>query len=173
VRASRQFGIVAAFTASLVTAAPAPILAGDPAPASAKQTPTRDVRLDAAGGLSGRLVTSEGEPVAGVPILLHFNEQTIAEARTGLDGSYRFDGLRGGLHTITTPNQLIACRLWTNEAAPPQAQDQIVLSQSAIRGNGAGGAGIVGVSALILAGAALGIGLYALDQAKDDDIGSL
>lgn len=50
-----------------------------------------------AGDLAGQVHDAHGAPAAGVLVVM---EETGAEALTGADGSYRFEALDAGQHTI-------------------------------------------------------------------------
>jgi hypothetical protein len=103
-----------------------------------------DVVLRPGGVLEGRVVCPEGRAngatVAGLPVVLLRAAQTIATTVTDAQGEFTFGNLRGGLYRVVIPAadgpHWRFCRLWTPQAAPPQASDRVsvLLGHRLIRG---------------------------------------
>lgn len=79
----------------------------------------QDVKLQAGGILTARIVNAQGNPVAGEQVSILFQGKEVAAVVSDADGFATVSGLRPGLHAIATPTGTSACRLWNSETAPP------------------------------------------------------
>ena len=79
----------------------------------------QDVKLQAGGILTARIVNAQGNPVAGEQVSILFQGIEVAAVVSDADGFATVSGLRPGLHSIATPTGTSACRLWNAETAPP------------------------------------------------------
>ncbi|GAA3802461.1 MFS transporter [Amycolatopsis tucumanensis] len=62
----------------------------------------RDVEMSGAGGLSGVVRSSAGQPVGGATLVLTDDRgEVVSSVVTGGDGWYHFDDVPGGVHTLT------------------------------------------------------------------------
>lgn len=86
-----------------------------------------DVALDANGTLNGQILTVNGIPVAGTKVAIQQQGQEVATATTDAQGSFRVDGLRGGVYMVSTPEGTVIYRVWSNRLAPPSASKGILL----------------------------------------------
>ena len=105
-----------------------PVSAVPPA-AGAKTSPAafQDVRLGNEGTLAGQLLDANGRPVAQQPVALFQGTKALVETRTDAAGRFAFPQVRSGVYQLTEGTVCVACRAWTNAAAPPAAQGQVLL----------------------------------------------
>ena len=107
------------------------------APARARESaplPThvvRDVELRDGGLLVGRIVDANGRPVVATEVTIISGEKPLASTRTDAEGVFAVAQLRGGVHAITTSENVQVCRLWAPGTAPPQAPQSIELVNDA------------------------------------------
>ena len=106
-----------------------------------EQTPShesvmQDVKLQAEGTLTARVVDLQGNPVVGEHVSVMFRGKEIAAVVSDEDGFATASGLRPGLHAIVTPTGTTACRLWNADTAPPTATSvpAVVSDAEIIRG---------------------------------------
>lgn len=133
-----------------------------------------DVALAEGGVLQGQIVTAQGAPANGVPVVVQHSGTDVAQTVTDQKGIFKIAGLRGGVHQVLAAGQQSSVRLWSAHSAPPVAQPAMLLvanSDDVVRGNHSGlgpggGWGTVGAIVLI-AGIA-----YAIYEIADDDSGS-
>ncbi len=95
-----------------------------------------DVRLAEGGSFAGRLLDPAGKPLAGQTVQLRQADRTLAQTRSGDRGEFSFDEVRGGVYQVTIGASAVACRAWTDQAAPPAATGElaIVTHPDVIRG---------------------------------------
>jgi hypothetical protein len=89
-----------------------------------------DVVLDGENQLHGQVVDGSGGPCPGQVALLR-DGQPLEKLTADADGRFAIRVLRGGTYQLATADQVTTLRVWTQEAAPPRAQRQIVV----VRGN--------------------------------------
>ncbi len=95
----------------------------------------RDVALQSDGAFSGRTVGREGQLLGGQLVSLWHNRRELARTQSTADGVFSFRDLRPGHYQIMTTDDIVNCRLWATNTAPPAAQNAIVLySGSIVRG---------------------------------------
>ena len=120
----------------------------------------QDVRLQAGGILTARIVNAQGNPVSGEQVSILFQGKEVAAVVSDADGFATVSGLRPGLHAIATPTGMSACRLWNAETAPPASASvpAVVSDAQVIRGQfGAFNLPMVVVLAAAAAGVVLAI----------------
>ncbi|MEX2093512.1 MAG: carboxypeptidase-like regulatory domain-containing protein [Pirellulales bacterium] len=112
------------------------------APAAAKEiVPAkapiiRDVELAVGGLLVGRLLDANGRPLDNADISIQSGSKTLASTRTDAEGVFAVSNLRGGVHQITTADNVQLCRLWAHGTAPPRTAKSIdvVSGSDVVRG---------------------------------------
>ena len=107
-----------------------PVHSAAAAPSSASTAPTptiHDVRLDAHGALRGQLIDKNGQPCANQSVALGQTSRPLAQTRTDAAGNFAFAPVRSGVYYLTDGRIALACRAWTNHAAPPAAQPRVLL----------------------------------------------
>lgn len=100
-----------------------------------------DVALLGEGLLMGQVVNSAGQPVVGAPVVLSSQGQEIARCQTDKRGIFQVRGLNGGAVEVSSVGVTGTCRLWSPGAAPPAAQQGllIVAEGEVVRGQHMGG----------------------------------
>ena len=86
------------------------------------------------GTLHGKLLSSNGKPVAGAVVAASKNGKVVAKTTTKQDGSYELSGLTSGTHTVSMADGQFPVRFWSKDAAPAAAKTQLTVSQTAVRG---------------------------------------
>jgi hypothetical protein len=110
-----------------------------------------DVAMADGGVLHGQLIDLQGSSVAGVPVSVLAQNQEVARATTANDGQFAVQGLRGGVYQVAAGQGQGVYRLWTNNAAPPSAQQNaIVYTQNP--GQGSGGLKMLLTNPIVIAG---------------------
>lgn len=106
-----------------------------------------DLALAPGGELRGQVLDHNGQPRTDCTVQVSYQNQCIASVRTGSQGEYRVTGLRGGLHSIATPEGATLCRLWAPGSAPPHAAEQLLLvrGDTVVRGNRSGRYAMAGI----------------------------
>ncbi|MCA9011352.1 MAG: carboxypeptidase regulatory-like domain-containing protein [Planctomycetaceae bacterium] len=96
----------------------------------------QDVKLQTGGILTARIVNAQGNPVAGEQVSILFQGKEVAAVVSDADGFATVSGLRPGLHAISTPTGMSACRLWNADTAPPASASvpAVVSDAEVIRG---------------------------------------
>ncbi|MBX3441541.1 MAG: carboxypeptidase regulatory-like domain-containing protein [Planctomyces sp.] len=103
-----------------------------PAAESAEDAPAiRDVALTENGSFQGRVIDDQGQALDGVVVSLHRRgDEQPRETTTDGTGRFRFNNVRGGIYTLTTPQSEATYRMWTADAAPAQALKTVVIQGS-------------------------------------------
>jgi hypothetical protein len=121
--------------------------AGEPAP----RPPVVDVALSDGGVLHGQVVDLRGTAVAKAPVSLATQQRSVAGVTTAADGTFKLQGLKGGVYRVATAQGRGIFRLWSPGTAPPAAQtsaivytqnqvvDRNVVTYTQNPGGGAGG----------------------------------
>ena len=86
-----------------------------------------DVALSDGGALQGKVVDLQGSGVAGVPVSVKIQDRNVATATTAADGTFRIQGLRGGVYQVAAGQGQAVYRLWSAGTAPPVAQTSAVV----------------------------------------------
>lgn len=113
-----------------------PVLAGEPV-----EIRTSDVALKAGGLLSGTVLNTAAQPVAGVAVSVLHDEKVVATSISNEKGDFSIKGLRNGAHIVKVGVTQQAVRLWSTNTAPPAAVENIavVVDEEAVRGQMATG----------------------------------
>ena len=88
------------------------------------------------GELNGKLLNANGKPVEGAAVSVSKNGKVVAKTVTKTDGSYTVAGLSNGTHTVSLADGKFPVRLWSKDTAPASSVTRLVVSQSAVRGQG-------------------------------------
>src|SRR5262245_26889988 len=86
-----------------------------------------DVQLSESHQLVGQFVDANGQPLSEQPLLLQRGTRLLAKTVTDQDGRFQFDNINGGLYQLRTSNQIVACRCWMPNTAPPRAAQQLLV----------------------------------------------
>jgi hypothetical protein len=86
-----------------------------------------DVALGDGGVLHGRVVNLQGSGIPGTPVTLKAGERTVAVGTTSADGSFRAEGLKGGIYQVVTVQGQGIYRVWSAGTAPPAAQTEAII----------------------------------------------
>jgi hypothetical protein len=89
--------------------------------------PVLDVALRDGGVLQGRVVNLQGSGVPGTSVTLRAGDRTVAAGTTAADGSFRAEGLKGGMYQVVTVQGQGIYRLWSAGTAPPAAQSEVIV----------------------------------------------
>lgn len=116
---------------------PQGLLAAPKAVAPAIQA--RDVALSGNGSLSGVVMTSQAKPIAGTPVTLLKNGETVAAAVADSNGKFSFAQVKSGTYVIAVRDgaetKATPIRVWKSEAAPANAARNLAfVSQNVVRG---------------------------------------
>jgi len=111
-------------------------------PVNSAKRPTaavRDIALGAGGKLSGRVIDTQGRPLANRLVSVRQGRRVIANAITDTRGRFTIRGLRGGTFLLATPGAMTIIRAWSAETAPPPATAEVtlVVLQRIVRGQDA------------------------------------
>jgi type III secretion system FlhB-like substrate exporter len=87
----------------------------------------RDFAISDSGVLRGKVLDRQGQPVANSPVVLLNGRSEVARAQSDARGDFQFQMVKGGLHQVATNGDMVVCRLWTAAAAPPAAQNAVLL----------------------------------------------
>lgn len=104
-----------------------PSSASDETLASGPRPTLWDVRLDEHGTLRGRLIDGALRPLAERRVALWQAGQTMAVVSTDDQGLFRVPLVRGGVYQLSVGEASATIRVWTAQAAPPAAVQQLVL----------------------------------------------
>jgi hypothetical protein len=98
--------------------------------------PVLDLALGRTGVLSGQFLDHAGRPSAGARVLLWHGKKLVDRVVTDNNGQFSFTDLSGGVYRVECNGQVLDCRVWTPDLAPPQSKDLLVLirHESASRG---------------------------------------
>lgn len=116
---------------------PQPLVAGNPAPASA----VVDVALRDGGVLIGQVVDEQGAAVENVGVSLRYQDRDLTASKTTKEGYFAFKGLRGGVYQVVAAKGHGVYRVWSPGTAPPAAQEGalVVSGDKVVRGQQSGG----------------------------------
>jgi hypothetical protein len=127
-----------------------------------------DVALTPQGQLLGRVVDHSGQPQAKQEVIVRQGNIEVARATTNERGVFQVSQLRGGVYEVASGATSGTYRMWTPQAAPPQAGEQalLVVGENGTRGQyGMIGSGKVILIAIATTGVVLG--LVALKRISD------
>jgi hypothetical protein len=136
-----------------------PALAGEPV-----DIRSSDVALSTGGLLSGTVLNTAALPVAGVGVSVLHEDKVVAKSMSNEKGEFTVKGLRNGAHVIKVGTTQQRVRLWSADAAPPAAVENIavVVNDDVVRGQAALGAlgGAGGSAGMAAAAVVAGVGGY-------------
>jgi hypothetical protein len=89
--------------------------------------PIRDVALQAGGVLRGQIVDEQAMPQAQTRVAIVKQNEAVAVAETDQEGRFSVAGLKAGTYELVTAESGAAYRFWSPQAAPPAAQDAVLL----------------------------------------------
>jgi hypothetical protein len=87
----------------------------------------RDVALGVNGSMSGQLVDVQGRARGQQIVVAVRHGAAPLQTQTDANGRFQFTGLTGGTYQVATADAALVCRCWTNQAAPPSAQRELLL----------------------------------------------
>lgn len=90
----------------------------------------KDVAMGADGQIHGQVVDAAGAGVPSIPVSLHMYNKEVATATTDKDGQFAVSGLKGGVYEVKGPQTSGEFRIWHADAAPPNAAEKVVLTQT-------------------------------------------
>lgn len=132
-----------------------------------------DVMLDANGTLAGQFVDAQGQPVDGATVGVFLAGKLVARTTTSKTGTYGVAGLKDGVYEVSCAGTTRSFRVWSNQIAPPAAQQTatIVADGNVVRGQGSIDGPLSGTNGLALGLGVAGItlGTIAIVEANDDD----
>ncbi|MGI9455313.1 MAG: carboxypeptidase regulatory-like domain-containing protein [Aeoliella sp.] len=100
-----------------------------------------DFALTQGGTLQGRLLDSDGQPVANRVVTVGRGESANAST-TDKNGNFSVSGLQGGSYEFTDADGIKASfRLWAPDTQPPSAQSGQLLLSAEAKGKGGNGNG--------------------------------
>ncbi len=129
----------------------------------------KDVALQAGGRLTGHVVDGQGRPMKGATVTVRQRDRVLATTTTDSKGRFQVMNLRGGSYEIAAGQGSGLYRVWTEQAAPPNARNSvaIVSKASVIRGQLFSGTNaLVTTGVLVLAGGGIA---WAISESNDDD----
>lgn len=91
----------------------------------------RDVELNQAGALVGRLVDQAGRARAQQTVAISHRGQVIAHARTDDGGFFAAPVKKGGVYVVQVGNTVSMLRAWAAKTAPPSAAKGALLVSNA------------------------------------------
>jgi len=150
--------VVSAVIVSTVVGSSPAIAAGPLAPPSQAAPQTiQDVSLAPGGLFRGQLVATNGQAIAGTPVVLQQQNRPLAETVTNERGEFAFQGVPGGIYLVSAAGEASTYRLWAPNTAPPVAQPAAMLVQQGdiVRAQ-VGGSGLI-LSTLVVGGLTWGI----------------
>jgi len=92
-----------------------------------RQTVIVDVALTQGNLLRGQLVNGEGAARAGIQVTVSADLWVICQTTTDEQGVFAVRMERGGMYTLSDGTTSTLVRVWTNQAAPPSANDGVLM----------------------------------------------
>ncbi len=89
-----------------------------------------DVKLNSDGLFVAQLVSTTGQPLSGRQLKISDRSNSLTTATTSPQGRVAVPGLNGGVFKVAYGNQSTILRLWTCNAAPPNAVSDLLLVQN-------------------------------------------
>jgi hypothetical protein len=116
-------------------------LGAGPAPSPARSA-VRDIELQEGGVLSGQLLNMTGQPSAKAKFALVDRFGDTRPVVTDVEGKFRVAGLRGGSYNLVVAEGAVPVRVWAKGTAPPHAQSELLMLDSALTARGQAGGGL-------------------------------
>ena len=133
-----------------------------------------DVVLDSENLLHGQLLNASAAPAQGQLLLLK-DGQSLGRLSTGADGRFAVRLSQGGTYQLATADRVTTIRVWTRRAAPPSAQQQLVLVQGDVFRGQRGRIHYSSISPWVVAGVvavAIGVPIVLANHRQDRGNGS-
>ena len=89
-----------------------------------------DVRLNSDGLFVAQLVSNTGQPLSSRQLKISSREKLLTAVTTSPSGRVAVRGLNGGVFQIDYADQSTIFRLWTANAAPPNAASELMIVQN-------------------------------------------
>ena len=95
-----------------------------------------DVKLSSDGAVSGRLIRSNGERIAGAVVVAKQGAIEAGQSVTDDQGRFEFRNLKSGVYDFGAGNTVGHYRVWTEKSAPPSAMPHclLVIGENGARG---------------------------------------
>lgn len=143
------------------------VSAADVQPATGRQMAIVDVSLTQDSLLRGQVVNRAGTPKAGAQMTLASGGEIVARGVTDDQGLFALKVEKGGIYALSDGQTSALVRAWTSQAAPPTANNGVLMvsDRNVTRATlGDGGLGtVVGWAAV------LGVTAAVIIAAADDD----
>jgi len=119
--------VVALSTVGLL--APQMVIAESPQAAQQQsyESMSLDVALQSGGTLKGQVVDAQGAAQAGLDVIVESRGRQVTQAITDHDGTFSVENLRGGTYVVRAADQVVTCRVWAANTAPPSATDGVLV----------------------------------------------
>lgn len=129
-----------------------------------------DVALRDGGIFVGKVVSTQGAPVASAAVSIRQGDNEVAQTVTNEEGVFAAQGLHNGVYQVVADNGVASYRFWSAEMAPPAANNSalIVTGNTVVNGQGGIGSWVRNHPLLVAAGVATAIAVP-LAVADDDD----
>ena len=88
----------------------------------------RDVRLGKGGRFQGQIVGAEGEPLANMPVHVRSSQGAVV-VQSDARGAFSASNVGAGEIEITTPRGKHQLRGWSDQSAPPAAENAAFLRE--------------------------------------------
>jgi hypothetical protein len=108
------------------------------APAIQEKTVLADVALNGEGKLVGQVVDHQGIPRANSVVkVATMHGEVVSQTRTDAQGNFAANVGKGGIFLVSGEMNSSAVRVWTQNAAPPAANEAVMFvdDNQAVRGN--------------------------------------
>lgn len=86
-----------------------------------------DVALSPDGTLRGQVLSPQGRGLPGVHVAVSAGARDLGSTVTNTEGRFELRNLKGGVLTLTAAQSRTTVRAWTNKAAPPAANNDVLL----------------------------------------------
>ena len=86
-----------------------------------------DVSLDEEGVLSGQVVNRQGVPLVQTAVMVRSAGTIVAVSKTDAQGQFAVRDLSGGTYEVIGAGSGGVYRVWTADASPPAATEQVTL----------------------------------------------
>jgi hypothetical protein len=150
----------------------------DPARPSGPPQPARtlDVTLAEDHALVGKLVDSQGNPLAGARITAHQTNRPAIVTTADRDGNFRLAQAKAGVYTLGYQDRSVILRAWTQATAPPAAKPGVLLVSGEVERGQLGGfsplAGSLSAQAFAVGVLAAAVAIPVAIGLNDDPSGS-
>ena len=95
-----------------------------------------DLSLQDGDAVTGRLLNQNGRPLPNVTVAMLQQGSLQLQTVTDDNGWFRLCGVTPGQYQIAAADATATCRVWTDAARPPSAQDAVLLvTSNTLRGN--------------------------------------